>query len=116
MKNQPKTKNELRTRRHKRLRARLIGTPERPRLAVYKSNRFISAQLIDDAAGKTLAASHGRAFKGSLGTQAAKVGEAIAVAAKKQGISAAVFDRGGYQYAAQIKALADAARAGGLTF
>jgi large subunit ribosomal protein L18 len=116
MKNQPTTKNELRARRHKRLRSRIAGTAERPRLAVYKSNRFISAQLIDDAAGKTLAAAHGRAFKGSLGTQAAKVGEAIAKAAQGKGIAAAVFDRGGYQYAAQIKALADAARASGLTF
>jgi large subunit ribosomal protein L18 len=116
MKNQPKTKAELRQRRHKRLRARVAGTAARPRLAVYKSNRFISAQLIDDGAGRTLASAHGKAFGGSLGAQAPKVGEAIAIAAKKAGIGAAIFDRGGYQYAAQIRALADAARAGGLTF
>lgn len=116
----PKTKtssqSELRARRHKRVRAKISGTPERPRLAVYKSNRFISVQLIDDVAGTTLASAHGREFSGSLGKQAASVGEAIAKRAKEKGVDAVVFDRGGYAYAAQIKALADAARAGGLTF
>ena len=116
----PKTaissKKELRTRRHTRIRAKISGTAERPRLAVYKSNRFISVQLIDDVAGVTLASAHGREFGGSLGTQAAKVGEAIAARAKEKGIATVVFDRGGYTYAAQIRGLADAARAGGLTF
>ncbi|HVW82395.1 MAG TPA: 50S ribosomal protein L18 [Candidatus Paceibacterota bacterium] len=116
MKNQPATKNAKRQRRHRRLRARVSGTAARPRLAVFKSNRFLSAQLIDDAAGKTLAAAHGRTAGGPPGKQAAYVGEAIAQAAKKQGIERAVFDRGGYRYAAQIKALAEAARAGGLRF
>jgi large subunit ribosomal protein L18 len=110
------TKKESRIRRHKRVRAKVSGTAERPRLAVYKSNRFISVQLIDDAAGKTLAQAHGREFKGSLGAQAAGVGKAIAERAKKLGVSSVVFDRGGYVYAAQIKALADAAREGGLAF
>jgi large subunit ribosomal protein L18 len=116
----PKIKNSskkyLRDRRHKRVRAKISGTPERPRLAVYKSNRFISVQLIDDVAGKTLAAAHGRETKGSLGVQAAAVGIEIAKRAKAAGIDTIVFDRGGYNYAAQIKALADAAREGGLIF
>jgi large subunit ribosomal protein L18 len=110
------TKEGLRKRRHARVRSRISGTAERPRLAVYKSNRFVSAQLIDDEAGKTLAAAHGRETKGPQVAQAKAVGATIAAAAKKLGITAIVFDRGGYHYAAQVKALADAARLGGLTF
>lgn len=110
------SKTDVRKRRHARIRARVVGSAERPRLAVFRSNKFVSAQLIDDAAGKTVASAHGREFKGPAGAQAAKVGEAIATRAKKAGIDAVVFDRGGYRYAAQVKALADAARAGGLTF
>jgi large subunit ribosomal protein L18 len=110
------TQSELRARRHKRVRAKIQGTPERPRLAVAKSNRFISVQVIDDVAGKTLVAAHGREVKGSLGVQAATVGKTIAERAKAAGITAVVFDRGGYAYKAQIKSLADAAREGGLTF
>lgn len=110
------TKNAKRQIRHKRVRSRVHGSAVRPRLAVFKSNRFISVQLIDDEARTTLATAHGREFKGSLGAQAPKVGEAIAKRAKAKKIDAIVFDRGGYQYGAQIKALADAARAGGLTF
>ena len=110
------SKNVLRQRRHARIRARVVGRADRPRLAIFKSNRFVSAQLIDDAKGHTLASAHGREFKGSAALQAAKVGEAIAKRAKDAGVSAVVFDRGGYEYAAQVKALADAARAGGLTF
>ena len=109
-------KKELRDRRHKRVRARISGTAERPRLAVYKSNKFISVQLIDDVAEKTLAAAHDRAFPGSLSVQAAAVGKAIAESAKKAGISTVVFDRGGYMYAGQVKAVAEAAREAGLTF
>ena len=114
--NTSKTKSQLRTRRQIRIRARVKGTAARPRLAVFRSNRFVSAQLIDDTAGKTLAAAHGRAFKGSQTAQAKEVGAAIAKAAKAAGIDTIVFDRGGYQYAGQVKALADAAREGGLTF
>lgn len=110
------TKTEQRARRHRRIRARISGTAERPRLAVFKSNRFISVQLIDDVAARTIAQAHGREFKGSLSVQAAAVGKAIAERAKAAGITAVVFDRGGYSYAAQIKGLADAAREGGLTF
>lgn len=112
----PTTKNELRQRRHARVRARVSGTAERPRLAVFRSNRFISAQLIDDVAGKTLAAAHGREFKGAQSVQASSIGKVIAEKAKAAGITMAVFDRGGYRYGGQVKALADAAREGGLTF
>ncbi len=112
----PKTKSALRERRHARVRARISGTAVRPRLAVFKSNRFVSVQLIDDTSGKTLAASHGREFKGPQSVQATEVGKAIAAKAKAAGISTIVFDRGGYQYGSQVKALADAAREGGLVF
>ncbi len=110
------TKKELRDRRHRRVRAKISGTPERPRLAVFKSNHFVSAQLIDDVAGHTLMAAHGRDHKGSLSVQAAAIGKVIAEEAKKKGITAVVFDRGGYNYAGQVKALADSAREAGLTF
>lgn len=110
------TNKELRDRRHNRVRAKISGTAARPRLAVYKSNKFISAQLIDDEAGKTLAAAHGKTVGGALTAQAAGVGKAIAEKAQAAGITAVVFDRGGYAYGGQVKGLADAARAAGLTF
>ncbi len=116
MKQLPTDKQSLRARRHKRVRARITGTAARPRLAVFKSNKYLSAQVINDELGTTLAAAHGREFGGSVGTQAAKVGVEVAKRAKAAGIAAVVFDRGGYQYGAQIKALADAAREGGLIF
>ena len=116
----------MRLRRRARVRASVKGTPARPRLAVFRSNRFVSAQLIDDTTGKTLAASHGREFLGASArggsasggqvAQAKAVGAAIAKKAKAAGITLAVFDRGGYRYGGQVKALADAAREGGLTF
>jgi large subunit ribosomal protein L18 len=112
----PQGKQELRARRHARIRAKVSGTTERPRLAVFKSNRFVSVQIIDDTKGTTVASAHGREFKGNLTAQAASVGKAAAERAKAAGISEVVFDRGGYVYAAQIKALADAAREAGLTF
>ncbi|HRH24182.1 MAG TPA: 50S ribosomal protein L18, partial [Candidatus Paceibacterota bacterium] len=90
------SKSALRARRHSRIRARITGTAERPRLAVFRSNKFISAQVIDDAAGKTLVSAHGREFPGSLGKQAGAVGKAIAERATKAGVTAIVFDRGGY--------------------
>jgi large subunit ribosomal protein L18 len=116
MNHKPKTNSELRKRRHARVRAQVKGTLTRPRLAVYRSNRFVSAQLIDDGAGKTLVAAHGREFKGTQSMQATSVGTAIAKGAKASGIDRVVFDRGGYRYGGQVKALADAAREGGLTF
>lgn len=107
---------DSRIRRHARVRSRISGTAERPRLAVFKSNRFISAQIIDDVKRVTLVAAHGREFKGALTKQAEAVGKEIAKRAQEKGITTVVFDRGGYSYAAQIKALADAARGGGLAF
>jgi len=116
MKSRPTTNKELRKRRHLRVRSIIKGTAERPRLAVYRSNRFVSAQLIDDTVGKTIATAHGRGFKGSQSLQAKSVGGAIAKAARDAGIVSVVFDRAGYRYIGQVKALADAAREGGLTF
>ena len=116
MKHARTTKRESRIRRRIRIRARIEGTALCPRLAVFKSNRFVSAQLIDDTKGYTVAASHGREFKGPQSAQAKAVGEAIAEAAKAIGITKVVFDRGGYRYAGQVKILADAAREGGLIF
>jgi large subunit ribosomal protein L18 len=116
MNRKPTTNTELRKRRHLRVRATIKGTATRPRLAVYRSNRFVSAQLIDDTVGKTLAAAHGRECKGPQSLQAKSVGTAIAKAAKAVGIDSVVFDRAGYRYGGQVKALADAAREGGLAF
>jgi len=96
-----KTKSELRDRRHARVRSTIKGTAERPRLAVYRSNRFVSAQLINDDAGTTIAAAHGREFKGSQSVQAKEVGVAMAKKAKALGINTIVFDRAGYRYAGQ---------------
>ncbi|MDO8566571.1 MAG: 50S ribosomal protein L18 [bacterium] len=116
MNHKPTSNSELRKRRHIRVRAIIKGTAERPRLAVFRSNRFVSAQLIDDAAGKTIVSSHGREFLGTQSVQATSVGSAIAKKALLAGIKAIVFDRGGYRYGGQVKSLADAAREGGLTF
>jgi large subunit ribosomal protein L18 len=113
----PKTKSALRTRRHTRIRARLSGTEERPRLAVYRSNKFVYAQIIDDDKGITLVAATAKgAKKMSLVEQAKFVGVAIAKAAVAKGITKVAFDRGGFSYAGRIAALADAAREGGLKF
>jgi large subunit ribosomal protein L18 len=102
------------------VRRRVAGTAARPRLVVFRSNRGISAQLVDDLEGRTLASAGSNALKGSSkGTkteQAAEVGKALAANAKAAGIEQAVFDRGGYLYHGRVKALADAAREGGLHF
>lgn len=116
MNHKPTSNSELRKRRHARVRATVRGTAERPRLVVFRSNRFVSAQLIDDTVGKTLAAAHGREFKGPQSMQATSVGSAISKKAKAAGIKTIVFDRGGYRYGGQVKSLADAAREGGLIF
>jgi large subunit ribosomal protein L18 len=114
------TVREARARRHRRVRRRIFGTAERPRLVVFRSNRGIQAQLVDDLEAKTLAsASHtqlNKTFKGTKSDQAAEVGKLLAAAAKKAGIETVVFDRGGYLYHGRVKALADAAREGGLKF
>lgn len=100
-----------------KIRSRINGTKECPRLSVYKSNMHIYAQLIDDVAGKTLCTSSD--IKESVGTyreRAIKVGQEIAALAQKQGITSVVFDRNGYKYTGHIAALADAARGSGLKF
>ena len=115
--NKSQAKTARRTSRHARIRARVIGTAEKPRLAVFKSNRALYVQLIDDEAGKTLAASDSRTEKsGALAGRAKAVGTDIAAKAKKAGVDSVVFDRGGFKYQGAIAALADAAREGGLKF
>jgi large subunit ribosomal protein L18 len=110
---------EARLRRHRRVRGKVSGTAERPRLVVFRSNRGIFAQLVDDEAGRTLASASwlsDRSFKGTKTDQAGAVGKALAADAKKAGIDTCVFDRGGYLYHGRVKALAEAAREGGLQF
>jgi large subunit ribosomal protein L18 len=111
---------EARARRHRRIRRHIVGTAERPRLVVFRSNRGIEAQLVNDVEGKTLAAaSHlglKKSFKGTKSDQATEVGKLLAQAAKKAGVETVVFDRGGYLYHGRVKALADGAREGGLRF
>ena len=114
------TVREARKRRHRRVRGRVKGTAETPRLVVHRSNRGIAAQLVDDVEAKTLAAAgHSelkKTFKGSKTEQAAEVGKLLAAAGKKAGVETVVFDRGGYLYHGRVKALADGAREGGLKF
>jgi len=116
-----RTTRELRLRRHKRLRQRLSGTPERPRVAVSRTNKHISAQIIDDVAGRTLASASSveTALKGATGgnVQGAKaVAALLATRAKEANIVTVVFDRGGFDYHGRVAAFADALRAGGLEF
>jgi large subunit ribosomal protein L18 len=114
------TVREARVRRHRRVRGKVRGSADVPRLAVFRSNRGIAAQLIDDDAGRTLAAASwlhlAKSFKGTKSEQASEVGKALAQSAKKAGIERVVFDRGGYLYHGRVKALADGAREGGLKF
>jgi large subunit ribosomal protein L18 len=110
------TKLTMRTARHKRIRARVRGTSDRPRLAVFKSNTAVYAQIIDDTTGRTLAAADTRKMTGTRLVCATELGTAIAAKAKAAKITAVVFDRGGYRYQGAVAAVADAARAGGLTF
>ena len=111
------TKQQRRLRRRRRVRAKVSGTAERPRLSVFRSNRGVFAQLIDDREGKTLAAVSWTEpdLRGlDRGEQAKKAGELLAERAKKAGIEACVFDRGGYRYHGRVRALAEGAREGGL--
>jgi large subunit ribosomal protein L18 len=113
------TKRQQRLRRRRRVRARIVGTAERPRLSVFRSNRGIFAQLIDDRAGNTLAAVNWiepELRKLTASEQARKAGELLAERAKAAGVETCVFDRGGYQYHGRVKALAEGAREGGLVF
>jgi large subunit ribosomal protein L18 len=114
-----KTKREMRIARHKRLRNNLRGTPERPRLAVFRSLNHISVQLIDDVNGVTICSASsqekGIADGGNV-RGAASVGELVAKRAKEKGVKAVVFDRGGYRYSGRVAQLADSARKSGLEF
>ena len=127
--NKYKSKREKRIRRHKRVRAKILGTAERPRLSVFRSNKHLYAQLIDDVSGKTLVSSSSMEFKKNKkiksakkteniddGGRVEKIGTVLAEKALAKGIKEAVFDRGGYAYHGNIKKLADAARKGGLRF
>ena len=111
---------QARKRRHRRVRGKVQGTAERPRLVVSRSNRGIVAQLVDDLEGKTLASASWLSlrgtFKGDKSAQAAEVGKQLAKNAKQAGIDACIFDRAGYLYHGRVKALADGAREGGLNF
>jgi len=111
---------EARKRRHKRVRGKVQGTAQRPRLVVFRSNRGIEAQLVDDLSGRTVASASWlglkKSFKGDKSEQAAEVGKLLAASAKKAGVDACVFDRAGYLYHGRVKALADGAREGGLSF
>ena len=118
------TRTQMRKRRHRRARARLHGTADRPRLTVFRSNKFIYAQLIDDDAGKTVAAAstQQKDLRGQLENKTATVaaaellGKTIAERGKAAGITRVCFDRGGYRYHGRVKALASAAREAGLEF
>jgi large subunit ribosomal protein L18 len=112
------TKPQARLKRRRRVRAKVSGSPERPRISVFRSNRGIRAQLIDDLAGRTLASvswteSDLRSLKPM--EQAAAAGKKLAERAKEQGVEVAVFDRGGYRYHGKVKAFADGVREGGLS-
>lgn len=114
-----KTRVELRTARHTRLRKRIAGTQEKPRLSVFRSLKHISAQIVDDTTGTTLAAaSTVEKDLGAKGTVegARLVGAKLAERAKEKGISSVVFDRGGFKYHGQVASLAEGAREGGLEF
>jgi len=118
-------RSNQRKRRHLRLRSRITGTPERPRLAIFRSNKYLYAQVIDDVAGKTLAAasSNQKDLRGQLAgggpgsmTAAQLIGKTVAARAKEKGVTKVAFDRAGYKYHGRVRALADAAREAGLEF
>ena len=111
------SRDALRRKRHERIRLRLHGTAERPRLSVFRSTRFIYAQVIDDSSGRTLASASSREsdLAGETKVDVARaVGRAIAERAKAAGVSSVVLDRGGYQYHGRVRSLAEGAREGGL--
>jgi large subunit ribosomal protein L18 len=113
------TKPQARLRRHRRVRGKVTGSAERPRLVVTRSNRGIVAQLVDDTNARTVASASWlqvKSFKGDKTAQAAEVGKLLAQKAKDAKVDQAVFDRGGYLYHGRVKALAEAAREGGLKF
>lgn len=120
MSDSAKKNRAARLRRHRRVRKKVIGSAERPRLAVFRSNNNITAQVIDDREGRTLAAASttepALGGRGGNVEAATKVGELLADRAKAAGVTTVVFDRGGYLYHGRVAALADAARKGGLEF
>lgn len=115
---QKRKQNATRSRRARRVRAKIVGTAARPRLSVFRSAKHVFAQLIDDVAGKTLATANDKEVKGGKGKVlvATEVGKRIAENAKKAGVETVIFDRGSYAYAGRVKALAEAARENGLKF
>jgi large subunit ribosomal protein L18 len=112
----PKTGAERRERRHLRVRKKVTGTAERPRLVVFRSLKHIYAQLVDDVARRTLMTVTDNGIEGKKATKSVEVGKKIAAQAKAAGISKVVFDRAGYQYTGRVKAVADGAREAGLEF
>lgn len=112
----PKTRQEMRFRRHLRVRKKVEGTMARPRLVIFRSDKHIYAQLVDDVAGKTLMTVSSQKAEGTKTERAITVGKQIAARAKEQGFTAVVFDRAGYRYHGRVKAVADGAREGGLEF
>lgn len=121
MKVKLETRNDLRIRRHKRLRARVLGTPLRPRLSVFRSLNYIYAQIIDDVSGKTLVSLNERKLsaadqKGTKSIRASCLGAMLSKIAMEKGIKKVRFDRGGYKYHGRVKAFAESARQGGLIF
>ncbi len=112
----PKTRAGLRARRHIRVRAKVSGTAERPRLVIFRSLKHMSAQLVDDVRQHTLLTVTDAGLTGKKAEKSAAVGKRIAERAKEAGITKVVFDRGGYQYHGRVKAVADGAREGGLEF
>ncbi|MFN8571965.1 MAG: 50S ribosomal protein L18 [Gemmatimonadaceae bacterium] len=112
----PKSREEKRYRRHLRVRKSVTGTPDRPRLVVFRSLKHITAQLVDDVAQKTLLTIVDAKLSGKKSEKSAEVGRQLAAKAKEAGITKVVFDRAGYRYHGRVKALADGAREGGLEF
>ena len=112
----PKTRQDLRFRRHLRVRQRITGTAERPRLVVFRSLKHIYAQLVDDSTSRTLATVSDHKLTGKKSEKSTEVGKLIAQRAKDAGLTKVVFDRAGYRYHGRVKAVADGAREGGLEF
>jgi len=112
----PRSNEDRRMRRHLRVRKTVSGTPERPRLVVFRSLKHIYAQLVDDQAGRTIMTVSDATFEGKKTEKSVEVGKLLASRAKEAGVTRVVFDRAGYQYHGRVKAVADGAREGGLEF
>ena len=112
----PKTRQDLRARRHLRVRKNVAGTAERPRLVVFRSLKHITAQIVDDTTGRTMMTVTSVKLEGKKSEKSTQVGKMIAEKAKAAGVSKVVFDRAGYKYHGRVKAVADGAREGGLEF